>query len=443
MSIKLSDHFTYKKLLRFTLPSSFMILFTSIYTVVDGLFISNIVGETAFAAINLAWPYCFIFGAIGAVFGTGGSALVAKIKGEGDDERANKVFTLIIICMILSGLFVTFVSELFLVRVMRLLGATDVLMEDCVNYSRIFLSAQSVFILQFGMQSFLVTAERPKLGLFFTIFAGLTNIILDYLFIAVFRMGVSGAALATCLGQCVGGLGPLVYFLFSKKCPLKFVKTRFMLSEIKKTVSNGFSEGITNSAAAVVGIAYNYQLMKYIGEYGVSAYGVLLYVDFIFSSLFLGFSMASSPLFSYQYGARQGTELKNLFRKSMVLVFCFSVSSFLLSELSCRGVCRVFASYDAFFYEISVKALRLYSFNYLVFGINIFTSNFFAALNNGKIATTLSVLRIFVLQILAVMFMPVLAGVDGIWLALPVANFTMLAITFFVLRKENKVYGYY
>ncbi len=442
MQIQLSDHFSYGRLLRFALPSILMTLFTSIYSVVDGLFVSNYVGESAFASINLILPYCMIFSSIGSVFGVGGSALVAKVKGEGDDDKANRIFTLLIYTMFILGVILTFAAQVLLPQAARWMGATDELMENCLIYARIFLLTQAAFFLQYGLQSLMITAERPKLGLLFTIAAGVSNMILDWLFIAVFHWGVAGAAIASCVGQCIGGFGPVIYFALSKDCPLRLVKTGFLPKELLKAAGNGASEGITNVAMSLVNMVYNFQLMKYIGEYGVSAFGVIMYVNFVFSAVYIGYSMGTAPVFSFHYGAKQVEELKSLFKKSMILVTIFSVTLTSLAIISARGIASIFASYDETFLLLTMKALQMYSISYFFAGINIFGANLFAALNDGLTAGVLSGLRIFVFQLIAIFVLPLILGSDGIWLAMFVAECCVLVVTIIVLIKGKKRYQY-
>ncbi len=442
MQIQLSDHFSYGRLLRFALPSILMTLFTSIYSVVDGLFVSNVVGESAFASINLIMPYCMIFSSIGSVFGVGGSALVAKIKGEGDDDKANRIFTLLIYTMFILGVILTVVAQLLLPSAARWMGATDELMDNCLIYARIFLITQAAFFLQYGLQSLMITAERPKLGLLFTIAAGVSNMILDWLFIAVFQWGVAGAAIASCVGQCIGGFGPVIYFALAKECPLRLVKTDFMPKELLKAAGNGASEGITNVAMSLVNMVYNFQLMKYIGEYGVSAFGVIMYVNFVFSAVYIGYSMGTAPVFSFHFGAGETDELKSLFKKSMIVVSIFSVTLTSLAIFSARGIASIFASYDEEFLLLTTKALRMYAISYFFAGINIFGANLFAALNDGLMAGVLSGLRIFVFQMIAIFVLPLILGSDGIWLAMFAAECCVLVITIIVLGKGKKRYHY-
>ena len=442
MQIRLSDHFSYGRLLRFALPSIFMTLFTSIYSVVDGLFISNVVGETAFAAINLIMPYCMIFSSVGSVFGVGGSALVAKIKGEGDKERANRIFTLLIGTMFALGLLLTAAAELLLPFAARWMGATDQLMGSCMVYARVFLVTQSAFFLQYGLQPLMITAERPRIGLLFTVAAGVTNMILDWLFIAVFGWGVAGAAAASCAGQCIGGFGPVIYLAAAKDCPLKLVKTGFMPRDLLKAAGNGASEGITNVAMSLVNMVYNFQLMKYIGEYGVSAFGVIMYVNFVFVAVYIGYSMGTAPVFSFHYGAGSTDELKSLFRKSLILVITFSVTLTTLAIVTAKGIAAIFAGYDEEFLLITTKALRMYALSYFFAGVNIFGANLFAALNDGLTAGILSGLRIFVFQLAAIFALPLLLGSDGIWLAMPFAECCVLVVTVIALIRGKERFDY-
>ena len=441
-AIQLSDHFGYRKLLRFSLPSIAMMMFTSIYGVVDGFFISNYVGETAFAAVNLILPYCMAFGAIGSLFGVGGSALVAFVRGQGDEVRANRIFSLLVYSMIAVGLVTELVSQLLLTRAAVLLGANEQLFPICIRYGRLFLLTQPAFILQFAFQSFLINAERPKLGLLFTFSAGVGNMILDGLLVGVLGLGVEGAAAATCAGQCVGGIGPLLFFVFTRNSPLKLGKTSFMPRELLKSASNGIADFITNLAMSVVNMVFNLQLMKYIGEYGVSAYGIIMYVSFIFISVFLGFSMGVSPVFSFHYGAGNYDELKGLFRRCILLMICFSFGLAGAAELSAKGLASLFASYDAAFLALSTRALRIYFIGYFFAGIGVFGSCLFAALNNGPLSGILSAMRLFVFQLSAVFLLPCAFGSDGIWLAVPVSEVCVMILTVLVFIRNKNKYHY-
>ena len=409
---------------------------------VDGLFVSNVVGETAFAAINLIFPYCMVFSSLGTVFGVGGSALVAKIKGEGDDDKANKVFSMLVAAMFVLGLVFTGVSLVLLPHAAKLMGASGALMDGCLSYARIFLITQSAFFLQYGMQTLMITAERPKLGLAFTVGAGVTNMVLDWLFIAILGWGVAGAAAASCIGQVIGGFGPVAYFALSKTTPLKLVKTSFMPRELLKSASNGAAEGITNAAMSFVSMVFNFQLMKYLGEYGVSAYGVILYVNFVFLAVFIGYSMGISPVFSYNLGSGNDAELRSLFKKSVTVIALISVAVTVAAFAGAKGIAAVFAGYDQKFLEVTVRALQLYSVCYLFAGINIFGSNLFAALNDGLTAGILSGLRMFVFQIIPVLTLPLIFGSDGIWLSMFVAEFCVFLITVVVLMKKKNTYHY-
>lgn len=441
MKIQISEHFTYKKLFRFVLPSVFMMIFTSVYGVVDGLFVSNFVGKTPFAAINLIMPFIMILGGMGFMIGTGGTALVAKIIGEGKREKANKTFTTVIVFAVLLGVVLTAVGMSVVRPISRLFGATDDMIEHCVLYGRICIGFTTFFMLQNIFQSFLAAAEKPKLGLMVTLIAGSANIVLDALFIAGFHWGIVGAAVATGIGQVLGGIIPLIYFARPNGSLLKFAKTKLHVKPIVKTCGNGSSELLTNVAASVVSILYNLQLMKYLGENGVSAYGVIMYVQFIFLAIEIGFTIGSAPIVGYNYGALDTDELKNMFKKSMIILSITGVVLSALAQALAIPLAKLFVGYDAQLYELTVYAFRLFSFAFIFSGINIYSSGFFTALNNGVVSAVISFLRAFVFQIAFVFLMPYLFGVDGIWWAMfatEVGAFIVAVIFFIAMRKRYK-----
>jgi Na+-driven multidrug efflux pump len=442
MKITLSEHFTSNTLVRFTFPPVVMMLFTSIYGVVDGLFVSNVAGETAFASINLIMPFSMIFGAVGALLGVGGSALISMVRGQGEEKRANRIFSMLIGSMLVLGMVFMAVGEILLPAAARFFGATESMMPLCISYARILLLALPAFILEYGFQSFMIAAERPNLGLGFTVAAGVTNMILDWLFIAVLKKGVVGAAVATCIGQCVGGFGPLIFFLRSRSSPLQIVRSRFMPREFFKAASNGLAEFITNIAMSVVAIVFNLQLMKYIGEYGVAAYGIIMYVNFVFVAVYLGYAMGVAPVISYHYGTGLRKELQGLFRKSLVMVATASVVLSSFAIIGAGAIASIFAGYDPEFLTLSTRALRLYALSYFFAGFNIFGCNFFAALNNGLISGILSALRLFVFQLTAVLILPLILGNDGIWLSMLTSDLCVFGIMIVVLRKERPRFGY-
>lgn len=443
MKIQLSDHFTIKKLLRFVLPCIIMMIFTSIYGVVDGLFVSNYVGKTSFAAVNLIMPFLMILGALGFMFGTGGSAIVAQTLGEGKKEKANEYFSLIVYIVIISGAVLTIAGLLFLPKIASALGAEGEMLSDCILYGRIILLSLIAYMLQNVFQSFLVTAERPKLGLIFTIIAGFTNIILDYLFIAVFNFGLAGAAIATAASQIAGGIAPFIYFLSKRNTSLlRLTKTNFDRNLLLKTCINGSSELMTNISMSLVNMLYNFQLMRYIGEDGIAAYGVIMYVNFIFAAIFIGYSIGSAPVIGYHYGAGNYHELKNLFRKSILLILIWNILLTLLAIASANLLSGIFVGYDAALQELTRHGFILYSLAFLVMGINIFGSAFFTALGNGAVSAAISFLRTLLFQIISVLILPLLLGIDGIWLSIVAAEGMSLFVTLFFLIRYRKFYHY-
>lgn len=442
MTIQLSEHFSYKKLLKFTFPSVVMLIFTSIYGVVDGIFVSNFVGKTPFAAVNLIMPVLMIFGAVGFMLGTGGSALVAKIMGEGDYGRANKIFTMLIIVSFIFGITISVLGFIFIEPISVLLGAKGEMIDHCVLYGRILLPATTLYILQSEFQSFLVTAEKPQFGLWITVAAGVTNIVLDALFVAVFEWGLAGAAWATAISQAVGGIVPLTYFAFSKKSILRLTKCSFDFSSLIRCCANGSSEMMTNISMSLVNILYNFQLMKFSGENGVAAYGVIMYVSFIFAAAFIGFSVGSAPIISYHYGAGNTAELQNMRKKSTVIIFTASAGMFLLAAVLSNLLSSIFVGYDESLFELTKRGFIIYSVSFLFSGFNIFGSAFFTALNNGAVSAALSFMRTLLFQVVSVLILPVLFGIDGIWFAVVAAELLSIAVTIFFLIIKRKKYGY-
>lgn len=440
--ISLSEHFTYKKLIKFTLPTIVMMIFTSIYGVVDGLFISNVVKGSAFASVNLIMPALMIIGTIGFMFGTGGSAIISKTLGEGDDERADRYFSMLIYLEVILGVVFTIIGLIFLKPIAGLLGATEEMMPDCLTYGRILLIGMTAFILQNSFQSFLVSAEKPGFGLIISIIAGVTNIVLDFLFIYVFRWGVAGAAWATITSQFVGAIIPLIYFIRKNKSRLKLCKTKFEWSPIVKTCTNGSSEMVTNLSMSLVNILFNAKLMEMAGANGVSAYGIIMYVGFLFSGTYLGYSVGSAPIISYHFGAGNKDELKSLFKKSLKLLGIVAIAMTLLAELFARPLANIFVSYDKDLLRLTITALRLYSLSYIISWFNIYSSSFFTALNDGFVSALISFLRTLVFQVIVILILPKLFGINGIWLSVLVAEFLSLVVSVICLIKNRKKYEY-
>lgn len=439
MNIQLSEHFSYKKLLKYTFPSIIMMIFTSIYGVVDGFFVSNFVGKTPFAAVNFIMPVLMILGTIGFMFGTGGNALIAKTMGEGKPEKANRIFSLLIYVSLACGIFIAVLGICFIRPIASLLGAEGEMLENCVLYSRIILIALPAFILQFEFQSFFSTAEKPQIGLAVTIASGVTNMILDALFVAVFSFGLVGAATATAASQLVGGIVPLFYFGRENSSLLRLTKTTFDSRAILKTCANGSSELMTNISMSIVSMLYNLQLMKYAGENGVAAYGVLMYVDMIFLAAFIGYAVGTAPIIGYHFGALNTSELKSLLKKSTVIISVFAICMLVLAEVLAYPLANIFVGYDDELMELTLQAFKIFSFSFLFVGFSIFGSSFFTALNNGLISALISFLRTLVFQCAAVIILPLIFGIDGIWISIVAAEVISVAVTaVFIVLKRNK-----
>lgn len=442
MNIQLSDHFTYRRLIRFVIPSVAMMILTSIYGVVDGLFVSNFVGKTAFAAVNLVIPFTLVLGAFGFMLGTGGTALVAKTLGEGRQEEANRIFSMLIYFALGLGVLLTIFGIAVLKRIVIKMGADDAMLRHCMIYGRIVLLGIPFYMLQNMFQNFLIAAEKPQLGLIVTVAAGLTNMVLDALFIAVLGWGVAGAAVATALGQCVGGLIPFVYFARKNSSRLALVKTKLLGGALLRTCTNGSSELVSNISMSSVGMLYNAQLMKVAGENGVAAYGVILYVNFIFIAIYLGYAYGSAPIVAFNYGAGKKAELQNVLKKSLKLLLGTGIVLLSIGVLFAGVLSGLFVGYDAQLYAMTVRGLRFYAVSFLLSGFNIFGSSFFTALNNGMVSAAISFLRTVVFEVAAVLILPLFFGLDGVWCAITVAELASILITIGAFSALRRRYQY-
>lgn len=442
MKIQLSDHFTYKKLLKFTLPSIVMMIFTSIYSVVDGLFVSNLLGTTSFAALNLIFPFIMMIGAIGFMIGAGGTALVSKKLGEGDEHTARRYFTMMVIYTFVIGVIVSAAAFALMRPAAILIGATPEMLDECVIYGRVLAVFNTALMIQVLFHSFCVAAERSHIGLIATVAAGIMNMVLDFLFIAVFKWGIAGAAAATGVSQLVGAVIPLVYFTKKGRSRLWFVKTKLELKPLFKACANGVSEFLGNIASSLSGMAYNLQLLRFAGENGVAAYGVLMYVNFIFLAIFIGYSVGSSPIVGYHFGAENKAELKNILKKSLLLIGAAGIVMTASALLLARPLASIFVGYDEALLALTVRAFLLFAASFLFAGFNLFISSFFTALNNGLVSGAVSFLRTLVFQIIAVTVLPMLFGTDGIWLAGVAAEIASLAACAAFLIGNRKKYGY-
>ena len=461
--IQLSDHFTTGRLLKFTASPIIMMIFTSIYTIVDGFFVSNCAGKTAFTALNLIYPYIQMLGCLGFMIGTGGSALVAMTLGMGDEKRANRLFSMLAVATVGIGAIFSAIGLALLRPVALLLGATPELLPSCLLYGRILLTFQTAFMLQYLFQSFFIAAEKPKLGLFFTVAAGVTNMVLDVVLVGMLHGGVEGAAIATFLSQAVGvaglglagaasatvisqmvgGVAPIFYFAKRRPgCRLYFTKPLFSLRELLKACANGISELMTNISMSLVGALYNMQLLKLFGADGVAAYGVLMYVGFVFAAVFIGYSQGTAPIVSYHFGADNKDELKNLLRKSAGIIAVAGVAMLTSSELLAEPLAKIFVGYDAGLLALTTHGMKLYCISFILSGFNIFGSAFFTALNNGAVSAAISFLRTRLFQVVSILTLPLIIGVDGIWLAVVAAEAMALVCTGGFVVRGRKRYGY-
>ena len=442
MKIQLSDHFTFGRLLRFTWPSIVMMVFTSIYSVVDGIFVSNFAGKTAFAAVNLIMPYLMVFGTVGFMIGTGGTALISMTLGMGDEEKANERFSMLTYLTILVGLIFTVLSIVLMRPAAMALGATGQMLEDCVIYGDIMQLALTAYLLQYAFQSFCITAEKPNLSLAMMVTAGVCNMILDALFVGVFRWGIVGAATATAIAQYLGALIPLIYFLRPNDSLLRLGKCCFDGKALLRTLTNGSSELMSSVSMSLVSMLYNLQLIRYAGENGIAAYGVIMYVNFFFVSVFIGFTIGAAPIIGYNHGAQNRGELKNMFRKCLVVIGIFAAAMTGAALILAKPLSGIFVSYDPQLLGMTVRGFVIYAISFLLCGFNIFGSSLFTALNNGLISATISFVRTLICQIAAVLLLPLIFGLDGIWWAIVVSEAVALVLTVFCFVKFKGRYHY-
>ena len=440
--IRLSDHFTCRRLLCFTLPSVLMMIFTSVYIIVDGFFVSNFVGKTPFAAVNFIMPFLIMLGALGFMFGTGGSALIAITLGEGDKARAQRLFSLFVYVTAACGVALAVLGIALLRPIAAWLGAEGDLLEQCVLYGRIILIALPAYMLQYEFQSFFVAAEKPQLGLAFTVASGLTNIVLDMLFVGVWRGGLAGAAAASVISQAVGGLGPVVYFARPNSSLMRLTSARLDMRALGKACVNGSSELMSNVSASIVGMLYNAQLMRFAGEDGVAAYGVLMYVNMIFMAAFIGYSVGAAPIVGYHYGAGNQQELKSLLRRSLGIIILCSLAMCALAEGTGGFLAALFVGYDPELLALTRRGFLIYSFSFLFAGIPIYGSSFFTALNNGGVSAFIAFLRTCLFQVAAVLILPIFWGIDGVWFSIVAAELLAMAVTVLCLGKYRARYQY-
>ncbi|WP_071132624.1 MATE family efflux transporter [Alterileibacterium massiliense] len=442
MKIELNEHFTYKKLIRFTLPSILMMIFTSIYGVVDGFFVSNYVGAEAFASVNLIMPVIIILSAVGFMIGTGGNALVAMTLGQHDEKRANEIFSMLIYILIFLGICLSIAMAVFMPKMARILGATDIMIDDCVIYGRISMVSLTFFMLQTSFQSFMVTAARPHFGLYITIAAGVTNMVLDLVFVGILGFGVAGAAWATVASEIVGGSIPLIYFIIPNKSKLNLVKAGFKFRPLIKVLSNGASEFMTIISSSFVNMLYNLQLMKIAGEKGVASFGVIMYINFIFTGVLFGYAFGSSSIVSYHYGSENYKELRSLFSKSIKIIGIASLISFASAQLFAIPLVKIFFSYSDELIHMTTHGFRIYSIAYLLIGFNGYASSLFTALNNGKVSATIAFGRTLVFQVASILILPRIFGLAGIFSSIIVAEFLAIMVSMFFINKYKSEYHY-
>lgn len=442
MRIQLKDHFTYKRLISFTLPSIVTMIFTSLYGIVDGYFVSNFAGKNAFAALNLVMPFLMIMAAVGFMLGTGGTAIVANALGRGHSKKAQRYFSLIVYTAFLVGIILEIFGMVLVRPIARWLGAEGALLENSVVYARIVLLAHPFYMLQLLFHSFLIAAEKPGLGLKVTIASGVTNMILDAVLVGLLpqEYKLSGAAAATAISEVIGGGVPLIYFSRKNDSLLKLGKTSWNGKVILKASTNGSSEFMSNIAMSLVGMLYNVQLLKFAGEDGVAAYGVMMYVSMIFSAVFIGYSVGVAPVISFHDGARNNRELLGILKQSLILMGVFGSAMVILSQIGAKPLSILFVSYDEKLLTMTVHGFHIFAASFIFMSFAIFSSGFFTALNDGLTSALISFLRTLIFEAGAVWFLPMFFGIDGIWTSVIVAELMACMLSaFFIVREKKKI----
>lgn len=440
MRIQLSDHFTYNKLIRFTMPNIFMMILLQIYWCIDGFFLSNFAGKTSLAAVNLVVPLWIILASLGFVFAAGGTAYVSKTLGEGNREGANKFFSLFIYANIVYGIITAIIAYFVAEPFAKFLGAEGKLLEESVLYIRIVSLVEPFFMLQTLFQQFFTTAEKPKLALYVTIAAGILNIILDAIFVWYLKWGILGAALATNICVFLSGVIPFLYFCLPNNSLLRLCRCNIDFKALKRAFLNGISEFVNSISGSVVSFLYNYQLMKYMGEDGVAAYGVMMFAYCLFQAVFTGYAVGNAPLFGFNYGARNAKELKNLLFKSLTLILIASIVLFCMGEIFAPTIAHVYVGYDKDLYNIAIHILRICSICFLFFGFHIFASDFFTALSDGVTSAKIAFLRSFVFEPAFIMLFPIYFEKDSIWWAVVIADIVCVFISAYYFIKKRDLY---
>ena len=443
MKIQISDHFTYGRLFKFVISSVVMMIFTSIYSVVDGLFVANIVGSNALSSINIVMPLIMIVGAFGFMLGTGGGAEISKTIGQGDLKKANEYFTMLIVTIISVGVVLSILCIVFMKPICYFLGASELLIDDCVKYGKILIFGSTLFMLQTSFQTFYIIAEKPHIALALTTASGIVNIVLDYVFVYVMNLGISGAGLATVCGYVVGSVIPLIYFMTSKSSKLHFTTLKMYPKVLLHSVVNGSSEMLTNISSSIVTFLYNKQMMNLIGEDGVASITVIMYINFIFIAIYLGFSMGVAPIVGYNYGANNQEELQNIFKKGIRVIGGMAIVMTIFSQIVAVPLVSLFLGKDNPLSSMTVQGFRIYSLSFLICGVNIFGSSFFTALCNGLISAVISTLRSLVFQSCMILILPVLFEINGIWSSVVVAEALTLIVTIFCLVRNKNRYHYF
>lgn len=417
-------------------------VFMSLYTMVDGVFVSRFAGTAALSAVNIVYPMVSVVVAVGVMLATGGSAIIAKRMGEGKPEQARQNFSYLILAGVLIAVGMAALALVFLKPLLHLLGARGALFELCYAYALPLVFFIPSGILQMLFQTLLVTAGRPMLGLTVTVLGGVANIVLDYLFIVPLQMGIAGAAIATGIGFSIPAVFGLLYFALRRSGPLCFVRPKGGGKMLLRCCANGSSEMVTNMSTAVTTFLFNLLMMRYAGEDGVASITIVLYTQYLMTAVYMGYATGTAPVFSFHHGSRNGEQLRRLFRISMGFIALCSVATFALALVFAKQVVVIFTPAGSPVFEMALYGFRLFSGSFLFAGVGIFASAMFTAFSDGKVSAAISFLRTFAFIVLALLLLPLAMGLDGVWLAVPLAEVLGFGVSLFFLYRKKKRYCY-
>ncbi len=439
MEHALAKKFSLASLLLFAAPNIIMMIVLSMYIIVDGMFVARFIGTTALSAINMFYPAICFEMALGIMIATGGSAIAAKKLGEGKQKEAQNNLSFLMVVEGSFGIVIAVVGNLFTAEIVSFLGASAAQAPLSITYAKIIFSFAPAFFLQTAFQTFFVTAGKPALGLIVTILGGVANILLDYIFMAPLRLGVTGAAIATGIGYCIPAMVGVIFFLKAKTNPFHFVRPRFDGKVLLQACANGSSEMVTNLSNAVTTFLFNFTLLQFYGEDGVASITIILYFQYLFTALYFGYSNGIAPIISYKYGNDDRKQLQALFKNSVLFLIISSIAANVLLHFTISKLLTIFTAENSPVYQITLHGFSIYSMAFMIMGLGIFSSAMFTAFSDGITSAIISFSRTFLFIVGAILLLPAILGERGVWLAVPIAEaFGFLISILYLIGKKQK-----